>query len=213
MKTIKQSNTTASVTAGKMNSNQMINNSFGGMSATTGTSTSNTFDHRTFIKIVYGENNMLIVNSWCTCFHMMNYIKEKLQLSRDDVIDFIDFEGSVKDMPNLNNKDYAIQYLTPTTTYTVLKIELDLNTNDKRYVCLLNESKLNANMNKTINNLNTGKTMPSKDKTKQAANTRLKQQQQQPSSQALNQSMSTPNSMQSFQQASSTASASKKKGK
>ena len=54
MKTIKQSNTTASVTAGKMNSNQMINNSFGGMSATTGTSTSNTFDHRTFIKIVYG---------------------------------------------------------------------------------------------------------------------------------------------------------------
>ena len=67
-----------------------------------------------------------------------------------DVIDFIDFEGSVKDMPNLNNKDYAIQYLTPTTTYTVLKIELDLNTNDKRYVCLLNESKLNANMNSII---------------------------------------------------------------
>jgi len=54
MKTNKPSTTTASVAAGRMNSNQIINNSFGGMSATTGTTTSNTFDHRTFIRIVYG---------------------------------------------------------------------------------------------------------------------------------------------------------------
>ena len=62
------------------------------------------------------------------------------------MIDFIDFDGIVKDIPNLNNKDYAIQFLTPTTAYTVLKIELDQTTNEKRYVSLLNELRLNAKM-------------------------------------------------------------------
>lgn len=62
------------------------------------------------------------------------------------MIDFIDFDGIVKDIPNLNNKDYAIQFLTPTTAYTVLKIELDQTSNEKRYVSLLNELRLNANM-------------------------------------------------------------------
>lgn len=155
-----------------------------------------------------------------------------------EIVDFIDFEGAVKDMPNLNNKDYAIHYLQPTTTYTILKIELDANTNDKRYVCLLNESRLNANMNsnccfdfsiaahiisysiffekETINNLNTGKVVASKDKSKQTASLRANKTSNQPSSQSsqqtLNhQSMSTPNSMQSFTAAPSTTSVTKKK--
>lgn len=59
----------------------------------------------------------------------------------------MDFDGSIKEMPNLNNKDYAINFLTPTTNYTVLRIEFDSNTNEKRFVPLINESKLNPNMN------------------------------------------------------------------
>ena len=50
-------------------------------------------------------------------------------------------------MPNLNNKDYAINFLTPTSNYTVLKIEFDPNTNEKRFVPLISESKLNPAMN------------------------------------------------------------------
>ena len=53
-------------------------------------------------------------------------------------------------MPNLNNKDFAIHFLTPTTNYAVLKIEIDQPTNEKRYVPLISESKLNANMQSNI---------------------------------------------------------------
>ena len=69
------------------------------------------------------------------------------------MIDFIDFDGIVKDIPNLNNKDYAIQYLTPTQSYSILKIEFDTITNEKRYISLLNESRLNANMTSIIKNI------------------------------------------------------------
>lgn len=62
------------------------------------------------------------------------------------MIDFIDFDGFIKEMPNLNNKDYAINLLVPTSSYTILKIEFDPNTNGKQYVPLINEAKLNASM-------------------------------------------------------------------
>ncbi len=58
----------------------------------------------------------------------------------------MDFEGNLKEIPNLSRKDYAIQYVNPTSTYTVVKIELDQATNEKRFNCLLNETKLNQNM-------------------------------------------------------------------
>ena len=58
----------------------------------------------------------------------------------------MDYDGNLKDIPNFNNKDYGIQFVNPSSTYTVIKIEYDPNTNDKRFNCLLNESKLNANM-------------------------------------------------------------------
>jgi hypothetical protein len=63
-----------------------------------------------------------------------------------DAIDLIDFDGSLKEIPNQNSKDYAVQYLAPTTSFAVVKIELDPNTNEKRYICLLSESKLSGNM-------------------------------------------------------------------
>lgn len=40
-------------TASKMNANQ-LNTSYGGLSATTATTASNSYDHRTFIKILHG---------------------------------------------------------------------------------------------------------------------------------------------------------------
>ena len=63
-----------------------------------------------------------------------------------DSIDLMDFEGNLKDLPNSNNKDYAIQFISPSASYIVIKIEFDINTNEKKFTSLLNESKLNANM-------------------------------------------------------------------
>jgi hypothetical protein len=58
----------------------------------------------------------------------------------------MDYDGNLKDIPNFNNQDYGIQFVNPTLNYTVIKIEYDSNTNDKRFNCLLNDAKLNANM-------------------------------------------------------------------
>ena len=59
----------------------------------------------------------------------------------------MDFDGSLKEIPANNNKDYAIQYIVPTATYIIIKIERDQETNDKRYFPLLSENKLNTNIN------------------------------------------------------------------
>ncbi len=58
----------------------------------------------------------------------------------------MDFEGNLKEMPNMNNKDYAIQYVNPSQAYTVIKMELDALTNEKRFNCLLNEAKQSPSM-------------------------------------------------------------------
>lgn len=59
----------------------------------------------------------------------------------------MDFDGNLKEIPNLNNRDYGIQYLNPAQNYTVIKMELDGNSNEKKFICLLNDSKMNDRMN------------------------------------------------------------------
>jgi hypothetical protein len=78
--------------------------------------------------------------------HFINYLKEQLSLSKDDTIDLIDYDGSLKEMPNQNNKDFALQFLNPTGNYVPIKIEIDLNTNEKRYLPLINEQKMTNSM-------------------------------------------------------------------
>lgn len=104
------------------------------------------FDHKTFVKIFYADSKVILLNSLCSCLHMLNYLKEQLGLSKDELIDLIDFDGNLKEIPNSNNKDYAIQYLAPTASYAVLKVDLDANTNEKRYIPFLNENKLTPSM-------------------------------------------------------------------
>lgn len=63
----------------------------------------------------------------------------------------MDFDGNVKDISSFNSKDYAIHYLTPASTYTVVKIENVApsdsgSTADKKYTPLINENRVNANM-------------------------------------------------------------------
>jgi hypothetical protein len=48
----------------------------------------------------------------------------------------------LREVPNLNNKDFAIQYLHPTGKYVALRIEYDASTNEKRYTALLNEAHI-----------------------------------------------------------------------
>lgn len=110
------------------------------------TNASSIFDHKTFVKIFYADNKVILLNSLCSCLHMLNYLKEQLSLSKDELIDLIDFDGNLKEIPNLNNKDYGIQFLAPTASYAVLKVDLDTNTNEKRYTPILNENKLTPSM-------------------------------------------------------------------
>ncbi|RNA03030.1 hypothetical protein BpHYR1_006195 [Brachionus plicatilis] len=123
-----------------LNSNQLNN------SINLGTNASALFDHKTFVKVFYADNRVILLNSLCSCLHMLNYLKEQLSLSKDELIDLIDFDGNLKEIPNLNNKDYAIQFLAPTVSYAVLKVDLDTNTNEKRYTPILNENKLTPSM-------------------------------------------------------------------
>ncbi|CAF1064776.1 unnamed protein product, partial [Brachionus calyciflorus] len=122
------------------NTNQLNN------SLNLGTNTLGNFDHKTFVKILYADNKTILLNSLCSCLHMLNYLKEQLSLNKDELIDLIDFDGNLREIPNLNNRDYAIQFLVPTVSYAVLKIDLDTNTNEKRYTPILNENRLTANM-------------------------------------------------------------------
>jgi hypothetical protein len=96
---------------------------------------------KTYIKLIHGDNKLLILNSYCSCLHLLNYIKEKLCLGQEDLIDFIDFDGALKEMP-LSNKDYAIRYLSPTNTYILLKTEIE-SSGEKRYTPFVTETKLN----------------------------------------------------------------------
>ncbi len=88
----------------------------------------------------------MLVNSYCSCVHVSNYIKDKLGLSRDDQIDLMDFEGNLKEIPITSSKQYVIQFVVPTANYIVLKIDLEQN-GDKRYYPLIHESKLNPAIN------------------------------------------------------------------
>lgn len=96
---------------------------------------------KTYVKLLHGENKILILNSYCSCLHLLNYVKEKLCLGQEDLIDFIDFDGTLKEIPT-NTKDYAIKYLSPTNTYVLLKTEIETS-GEKRYTPFVNESKLN----------------------------------------------------------------------
>lgn len=58
----------------------------------------------------------------------------------------MDFEGNQKELSNTNNKDFAIQFLSPTLSYIVIKIEHDPLTNEKKFTPFVNENRINANM-------------------------------------------------------------------
>lgn len=105
---------------------------------------------------------------------MLNHLKEQLGLAKDgnstridrhvtvrlllltflfltmtDQLDLIDTDGNTKEIYTVNTKNYAIQYLNPTTTYIVVKIENSTDpsaTNEKKFIPLVNENFLNANM-------------------------------------------------------------------
>ena len=44
----------------------------------------------------------------------------------------MDLDGNLKDLSNYNNKDHAIHFVNPLASYTVIRIEIDPNTNEKR---------------------------------------------------------------------------------
>ena len=60
---------------------------------------------------------------------------------KKDQIDLIDYDGHLKDIPNDDNRNFACKYLTPTTNLAVVKIDVDSDTEEKHFTCMLNESK------------------------------------------------------------------------
>lgn len=136
--------------------NQAVNFKTTELNIISGNTTSN-YDHKTFIRIFYDDNKMMLVNSYCSCLHVINFIKEKLNLGRDDQIDLMDFEGNLKDIPTNSSKSYLISYIVPTSNYFILKIDKDQDTGEKKFYPMIIENKLNAMITKTLQNLNTGK--------------------------------------------------------
>lgn len=173
------------ISSRKAGASSTVNVTAANLTANLNNTSANFFDHKTYIKVLHNENQVILLNCLCSCLHMVNHLKEQLHLSKDEAIDLIDFDGNLKEIPNQSSKDYVVQFIAPTTSFAVVKIELDQQTNEKRYICLLNESKLSGNMLKALTTLNTGKNMSLKDKAKLTRETRIKQQQQTASSTAI----------------------------
>ena len=55
-------------------------------------------------------------------------------------------DGSLNEIPNFNNSDYAIRYLDPAKSYIALKVEWLDNMNEKRYTALLDQRWLTASI-------------------------------------------------------------------
>jgi hypothetical protein len=62
-------------------------------------------------------------------------------LFKQDHLDLIDFEGNLKEIPNKDVKNFAIAFLTPKTQFAPVKIDIDVNTDEKTLTCMLNESR------------------------------------------------------------------------
>ena len=57
----------------------------------------------------------------------------------------MDLDGNLKGISKYN-KEYAIDFVNLSTSYTIVKIQFDPNTNGKKYNCLLRETQMSSSL-------------------------------------------------------------------
>ena len=75
-----------------------------------------------FITVKFGDNRQELFNPHCKVCSLLENIKERCDLLKDDVIDLSDQTGVRKNLL-LNPTDYAIKYMEERDTLILIKIE------------------------------------------------------------------------------------------
>ncbi|CAF1014680.1 unnamed protein product [Adineta steineri] len=115
----------------------------------------------TFIKVIHGENQQIVLNSYSSCRRLLDHMKILIGSPKEEILDLMDNEGKLKEL-NAHFTDYATQYLTARNTYYVLKVETDSATGDKRYTPSFNidqiDQKICTILTNSLNSLNKSST-------------------------------------------------------
>ncbi|CAF2974121.1 unnamed protein product [Rotaria socialis] len=105
----------------------------------------------TFFRLIHGENQQLLLNSYASCHRLLDHIKPLVGIPNDDVIDLMDNEGKLKEL-NVHGEDYASQYLAGRNTYFVVKIENDIVAGEKRYAANFNIDQVDSKLYSILSN-------------------------------------------------------------
>uniref|UniRef100_A0A8D2D3Q5 Chromosome X open reading frame 65 n=1 Tax=Sciurus vulgaris TaxID=55149 RepID=A0A8D2D3Q5_SCIVU len=77
-----------------------------------------------FIFIKHGDNQQFLVNTNCSVFPLLHYIRSKVGLRKTDTIDLCDESGTMKLLFLMKTPgEYASKFLTARDTYYVCKVE------------------------------------------------------------------------------------------
>ncbi|UJR35892.1 hypothetical protein I4U23_028635 [Adineta vaga] len=117
----------------------------------------------TFIRIIYNENQQLLLNSYSSCRRLLDHMKSIAGIHPDEIIDLIDHDGKLKQL-STHLDDYATQFLAARSTYYILKVEVDTTTGEKRYTPYFNLDQLDQRLcivlTNTLNTLNKSLSKP-----------------------------------------------------
>ncbi|XP_076452677.1 uncharacterized protein CXorf65 homolog isoform X2 [Babylonia areolata] len=93
---------------------------------------------QTFIIIKYGDNQEAIANPFCSTHALLEWMRRKSHCDDDSVLDLVDLEGQVKNLPS-STEEYANDYVTGRETYILIRVDKQADsTGTNRYVSLLN---------------------------------------------------------------------------
>ncbi|CAF0908326.1 unnamed protein product [Adineta ricciae] len=115
----------------------------------------------TFMRVIYGENQQVLVNSYSTCRRLLDHMKSIIGSPQDEIVDLMDNDGKLKEL-NAHANEYAVQYLPARNNYYALKVEVDSTTGDKRYTPNFNidqiDQKICTVLTNSLNSLNKSST-------------------------------------------------------
>ncbi|KAK7088549.1 hypothetical protein V1264_022458 [Littorina saxatilis] len=92
---------------------------------------------QSFIIVKYGDNKEAIFNPWCSTHTLLEWIRRKCDCDEDIILDLVDLEGQVKNLPS-SSEEYASDYVTGRETYILIRVEKQGENGPNRYVSLLN---------------------------------------------------------------------------
>ncbi|XP_045173617.2 uncharacterized protein CXorf65 homolog [Mercenaria mercenaria] len=92
---------------------------------------------KSFIIVKYGDNEEAIFNPWCSSYTLMEWIRKKCNCDDDIVIDLVDMDGQVTNLPG-RTKEYATEVVTARGIYILIRVERLPDNGQFHYTALLN---------------------------------------------------------------------------